>query len=985
MLSSFHILTRQTFSAFLSSFCLIQVLARLIAVDPATKIIRLSLLPHVLALGPPPSSQQDNATADQALLPAVGSIIENARVIRHDPGVGALVALPTDGRGDTMDVDGDESVARNAALAQLRSSDTYRALSSNKCAYVHISKAMDPPSTEKGRGYRTPESLFAKHFALHAKVPRLRILSTSNLMDNVASCATAGSIVASAALSYSDLSPGAKYVSMPIIRSMDGGGILVELGHGVRGLVPATHLFDKAQTSGKSGSSYRSKIRGEKFRVGNKIDVRCLQVDVEARRAILTAKKTLVQSDPDDPITNYADIEAGKIATGFISRVDKTGVTVTFYNNVYGKATSRTLAEELGVEDPTTNYRVGDVIRARVVSCHNYKLDLSLNTSISDHSDQDGSRKAKSGARLDPGFVLPAKCMKIVQLFDSRLRNDGVSFIPGYAVVTIKSKHLSIPENGQSIDCKIPFDQILDTYDAGAISSAQNLDKMARRVLKVGKKINQPAVVIFSGSDGSSGRAAMPVISLRPAIVKTAAGIADEDDSIKVTLPTPETSLYQGAIVQGYCTRLDPRYGAFVRFLNGLTGLVPKLKGGLEVALYDTVLCKISALDVTSGSRPKILLKKLKSIEDAFGGKRKSNGGDRKDVDIMVGDIVGDVRVEDINFARAAVSLLDDKYKGGRVRARIHFTMAVHPGTLRMPLKKPSNDEDDDADAAKAKISSYHPFHNWAVGDVLHHVKCVAVEIRDGTLYTELVVNRHSISKAKADKSRKEAAISSEDGPLPIFVEESSRLAAGTAIAGVITRVCTQNRGVWIHVCPGITGFIPGLDVTDDIDVLNNLKQYYKVGGVIDCCVVDKRDKRRKKKTQRGVDDSDGDYSKSEHTIYASAMIYQGSKKANKPTRGDLVVGRINRSLKPQNAPALMLELRGGYEGRCDITELDEMDEWENMPLGRLDEIVLANSTPQKHQKDAQGAIVTDESADDKESDDEDSIMLEDDGDAVTG
>ena len=98
--------------------------------------------------------------------------------------------------------------------------------------------------------------------------------------------------------------------------------------------------------------------------------------------------------------------------------MDRTGVTVTFYNNVYGKATARRLAEELGVEDPATNYNVGDVIRARVISCRRYKLDLSLNTSISGENDQKGP--SKTGTKLEPGSILPPKCMKIVQLFDSR-------------------------------------------------------------------------------------------------------------------------------------------------------------------------------------------------------------------------------------------------------------------------------------------------------------------------------------------------------------------------------------------------------------------------------------------------------------------------------------------------------------------------------------------------------------------------------------
>ena len=954
-----------------------QVSARLIAVDPATKIIRLSLLPHVLALSAPLTEEQQNSSV--APLPSVGSIIENARVIRHDPGVGALIALPSETDGDDdMDIDsdvGNPKVFGGPSVAKLLSNDTYRSAAAVKCAYVHISKAMDPPTKEKGRNYRTPEALLAKHFALHAKVPRLRILSTSNLMDNVASCATAESIVASAALSYSDLAPGAKYTSVPIIRSMDGGGILVELGHGIRGLVPANHLFDKAQSSGKDGSSYRSKVRAEKFRVGNKIDVRCLQVDEDARRCVLTAKKTLVQSDPDDPITDYFSIAAGKIATGFISKVDRTGVTVTFYNNVYGKATARRLAEELGVEDPTTNYNVGDVIRARVISCRRYKLDLSLNTSIS--SDDDQKAQSKAGTKLEPGSILPPKCMKIVQLFDSRPRDDGVSFIPGYAVVTIKAKHLNIEDEGQSVDCKISFDQILDAYDTDATASADGLDKMARRVLKVGKQINQPAIVIFSGKDGTSGKVAMPVVSLRPALVKTAKLIAEsEEGTTKVSLPSPETSLYQGAIVQGYCTRLDPRYGAFIRFLNGLTGLIPKLKGGLDVNLFDTVLCRISALDVTSGSRPKILLKRLRSIEGADGGKSKSGG---KEVDIKVDEIVGDVRVEDVNFARATVTLMGDKYKGAKIRARIHFTMAVQPSTPRMPLEHPVDDDDAGSDghtdASKTIITTHHPFYNWSSGDVLIDVKCVAVENRNGILHIELALT-NDLSKAKksSKKSKKKGADAGQNNPTPVFVSEASHLPAGTAISGVITRVCSQNRGVWIHVCPGMTGFVSGMELSDDIDVLNNLKQYYKIGGVLNCTLMEKRGRKSNKK-------------KAEQVIYASALQFQGStNQTGKPTAGDLVIGRINRNIKPQHAPALMLELRGEFEARCDITELNEMDEWENMPLGRLDASVIgsANNTPHKV-KNSQGAIVTDESADDNDSDDDDSIMSEDEEDAVAG
>jgi hypothetical protein len=39
--------------------------------------------------------------------------------------------------------------------------------------------------------------------------------------------------------------------------------------------------------------------------------------------------------------------------------------------------------------------------------------------------------------------------------------------------------------------------------------------------------------------------------------------------------------------------------------------------------------------------------------------------------------------------------------------------------------------------------------------------------------------------------------------------------------------------------------------------------------------------------------------------------------------------------LRPTDPPALMVDLRGGYTGRCCITELAEADDWTNMPVGK--------------------------------------------------
>lgn len=129
----------------------------------------------------------------------------------------------------------------------------------------------------------------------------------------------------------------------------------------------------------------------------------------------------------------------------------------------------------------------------------------------------------------------------------------------------------------------------------------------------MGKKVVQEAIVLATCS--VKGNQITPILSLRPTLVETARKSDEEqaNDSRPTLIPTQKTSLYMGAYVQGYCARIDRRYGAFIRFLDNLTGIVPKLRGGLNMRLHETVLCKVVALDVMSDKAPKILLKQVKS------------------------------------------------------------------------------------------------------------------------------------------------------------------------------------------------------------------------------------------------------------------------------------------------------------------------------------------------------------------------------------
>ncbi len=960
-----------------------QFTARIIAVDAATKIVRFSLNANILAL---------NGEYTSLFPHAVGTIIQNAQVIRVDPGIGAVLALPTSStvNADTDAIlkelrrheifqDIDKGLANN-----LLTNAVYNAASKVSVAYVHISKSMDNDIKPSKKGHkqqgngnnnlqnRTPDALFARHFSINTRVKALRILSTTNLFDGIASCATAKSVVEAHVLTHADIQPGKIYKDVPVMQLLESGGVLVNLGVGTKGLIHAIHLFDKASHGsidavGGDGlmSGYRSKIRQAKYKVGNLISVRCLTVDVATRQCVLTAKKSLLANDISDPIVDYPSITSGKIAAGFISKVDDSGLIVTFYNNVHGRVSSRSLAAELGVEDPKVNYSVGDVVAARVVDCvrrrkrhmasdnnndedenvnndtYYYHLNLSLKTTAENtkariETAESLGDEGKASVPLAAGSILMPKRMKVLQLVNCLRRDDGI-VLPGYAVVSIKSKFFAGVLPMDFVECKLPYEQLVDTFGGDLTTSLNELDNFAQRQLTVGKRIDAEGLIMSVPSEVDG----LPVVSLRSSIIETiknSSSSSSDSDDISINCPSPRSNVFMGEYVRGYVARIDNRFGAFVRFLDGLTGLIPKLKKGLDEKLYDTILCKVTALDVTAFP-PKILLKRV-SESEVVKKKRKhqaKNGateiGLRLAGQPKVGDIVGDVKVLDINFARAKVLLLDDH----SVHARIHVTMADALSNRKKLSKKEKQAKEE------LKIGKSHPFYSWKVGDIISGARCVALDNRKGVSFLEL---------------------SNMEGTLPCFVTDPALLPPGSILSTIITSVRTNrssHHGLWVQVCPGISGFISALELSTNANVLNDLESNYAVGSRIICCVIEGADTKKKPpllhRRQLTAEDDHDDSTKEEHNaIELSVLLVPGDNskqsssndfvpgiinkqsvlKPTKPHPGDLIVGRINTKSHMISPPSLMLNLRGNFVGRCCVTELADVDTWENMPLGKM-------------------------------------------------
>jgi len=912
--------------------------ARILAVDVPTKLVRLSMAPHILTLSNP--GEEKNPLQS---FPTVGTVVPDCTVVKLDPGIGALLALPPQYNIETSSLL-PKNLTKSCDLFQNAS---FQDASHIRKVYVHISKALDDGEDVDTDNDGAAAGKFLKEFAPSTK-HSVRILSTGHWLEGVATGACASHIIKAPVLTHDDLVPGKVYKQVPICGHLSGGSVLVQLGgvnnkskkgkkksssssHQIMGLISPLQLFDVASND---STEYRQRVFKTKYAIDAKVDVRVLSVDPIRKRCLVSAKKTLVQAVPENIITNYADAKVGQLAVGYVSKVDDQGLYVTFCNRVYGKVTARSLAAELGVEDHRENYNVGDIVTSRVVklkqvvrkgstfddyddddemgidgdeqSPSNYwELTLSLKV----HKDQDEDDQMDEEevdihdpkkVRLLAGAILPAKSMKIVELVNGKAKKSG-GYVPGYAIVSIKSKYLVDGESlGKSkmlsyVECKLPYNNLVDSFESVDIQSVENLDALAKRVLTVGKKIKQKGIVLVDPHkpivDYASGIGTMPVVSLRKALIQSreeqASAQGDLSDELSI-VPLPDTNLFVGASLLGFVAQVDKRHGAFIRFLDGMTGMVPKKSGGLSLRLYDTVVTKVIVID-DSVHPHRILLEPVSSSDAGTTNSTKQ----QTQSTFKIGDKISKAVLTTIGFEYASMTT-------GRNNQRlfVHCTGKKSNPTAMKRRKKPLTDQ---SSGKKASITKYHPFYGLKNGQELKNLTVISVQ-KNKIWVTETDIDEDNLKD------------------MPTFIEKTSQLKPGTKIKGVVAAHGKDNSGIFVHVGPKVTGFISGLELSRDVELLNNLQANVPLGTTIECMVV-------KLQAKRASEDP---------FLLLSVLACESdsTKTTNKPVGGDIVVGRINKSLDQVLAPSLMLDLRQGI-GRCCITELDEPDEWENMPLGQ--------------------------------------------------
>ncbi|XP_059646446.1 rRNA biogenesis protein RRP5 [Cornus florida] len=397
-------------------------------------------------------------------------------------------------------------------------------------AYVSVSDVADKEVRKLERNFKEGSNV------------RVRILGFRHL-EGLAMGVLKTSAFEGSVFTHSDVKPG-MLVKAKVI-AVDSFGAIVQFPSGVKALCPLRHM-----------SEFEIVKPRKKFQVGSELLFRVL--GCKSKRITVTHKKTLVKSKLGI-LGSYADAIEGLVTHGWITKIEKLGCFVRFYNGVQGFAPRSELGLEPGC-DTSSMYHVEQVIKCRVTRSFpaSRRINLSFIITRPRNSEDD---MVKLGS-LVSGVVEQITAHAIVVHVNSK----------GYMKGTISLEHLS---------------------------DHQGLAVLMMSVLKPGYEFDQLLVL-----DIESGNL---ILTAKYSLIN----LAQE-------LPLELTQIHPNAIVHGYVCNLIET-GCFVRFIGRLTGFSPRHKAtddrrtDLSEVFYIGQSVRSNILDV-SGEKGRITLSLKQSL-----------------------------------------------------------------------------------------------------------------------------------------------------------------------------------------------------------------------------------------------------------------------------------------------------------------------------------------------------------------------------------
>lgn len=237
-----------------------------------------------------PTSKRVGLTLQESLLrnslrddfPPIGALVHGCIIRRVDPALGLLVELPS-------------SVPGRPSFG----------------GYAHISNVSDEKIDKVEKAFKNGARVDARVIGYRP-------------MDGLASMTLKKSALEQTLFNFQQLAPGHRLQGT--ISSIAENMALVQLAPGVKVMCPGSQLSDLG-----------SKQAAKKMKVGDKVNVRVLEVDAAARQCSVTMRKTLVDSKLP-VLAAWEDATPGLKTHGFIVGVKDFGVFVSFYGGMRGLA-----------------------------------------------------------------------------------------------------------------------------------------------------------------------------------------------------------------------------------------------------------------------------------------------------------------------------------------------------------------------------------------------------------------------------------------------------------------------------------------------------------------------------------------------------------------------------------------------------------------------------------------------------------------------
>lgn len=262
-----------------------------------------------------------------------------------------------------------------------------------------------------------------------------------------------------------------------------------------------------------------------KFKVGGKFKGRLLKRYVKgvSARLFVTFKKSLVNADDDDIITDFSELIPEKKFPATIVKITKTGCVCAFFNDVSAFLPNAEISESF-VHSANDHVKVGQTVRVRVVNCDTEERKCLVSLRVSADFTEDQTKELST---LSPGRSI---CQ---------------------AKVVGKERDIVNVQFGQSnLSGSVPAAHLSD-----------GIEDEARHLLK-GLKIGSLIDVVVLSTDTRNRSVAL---SAKPSLIK------DAQNSV---LPVSFKDIHiSDRILHGFVKSVIPT-GVFVSFANGLTGLV---------------------------------------------------------------------------------------------------------------------------------------------------------------------------------------------------------------------------------------------------------------------------------------------------------------------------------------------------------------------------------------------------------------------------